>query len=43
MMLKMGAVHSSEALANFYQTLWCHIPEESTIHYMWFDRVNFIG
>lgn len=29
----MEAVHSSETLVNFYQTLWCHNPEESTIHY----------
>jgi hypothetical protein len=30
--LKMEAVCSSETLVNFYQTSWCHNPENSTFH-----------
>jgi hypothetical protein len=30
--LKMKAVHSSETVVCFNQTIWCHIPENGTLH-----------
>jgi hypothetical protein len=30
--LKIEAIYSLETLVDFKQTIWCHIPEDSTIH-----------
>jgi hypothetical protein len=30
--IKMEAVYSPKTLVNFYQTTWCHIPDNGTLH-----------